>query len=314
MSIRYKMQAGDDDDDDDDDESKPRMGPIEWNAYVNRNCERLWFIIKNNPSIYDLPHPLQEKEERKEEEEKKLPIDMSTNSNDGDGNLVVDTRPLVLAVDIECTGARAPIGAVIAVGASVVSPDLQEMRSMLVSGYIPNVTPMEPRCWNEFWSKNTAILDKLVYTGSDPQTPESLGKMMIEKFQSFRAEWEAFAKAAGRELILCTDSPAFDVSWLNAMIEEHIPAGSPMSMPLLYNASDGGYEGVVDVHSMQRGWLAAMDPAGTGPLWKRFSERYAVPEKLKAHTHMPDEDAYGIAFEMQAMLAVQRGRIGRRDL
>ena len=72
---------------------------------------------------------------------------------------------LVLAFDIERSGSTDEYDT-IAIGASVVDENLEELDSLLLLNYRPNETQFEDRCWEQFWSKHQEILDKLEYTGT----------------------------------------------------------------------------------------------------------------------------------------------------
>lgn len=67
---------------------------------------------------------------------------------------------LVLAFDIERSGAFMR-HQTIAIGASVVNEDYQELDSFLACNYRPTETVFEERCRSEFWANNQHILKRL---------------------------------------------------------------------------------------------------------------------------------------------------------
>ena len=67
---------------------------------------------------------------------------------------------IVLAFDIERSDTF-DCHNTIGIGACVVDENLKELDSLLLEGFIPTFVDFEPRCWEQFWSKNQNKLMKL---------------------------------------------------------------------------------------------------------------------------------------------------------
>lgn len=226
---------------------------------------------------------------------------------------------IVLAFDIERAGATAEYDT-IAIGASVVDENLKELDRLFLPGYIKNVTKFEPRCWDEFWSKNLDQLELIKYERSEcgselersecGEDNEAVQKEMIENFQEFRAKWELRAKASGAKFQIVSDNNVFDGGFINNMIFKHLPG----TLPLPYTASfPQEYSSFFETHSQQKGLLTAVDPEFKSDwgLSKRISELYNVPECTVVHDHHPCNDAYTIAYEQHVLNGIRDGRYKR---
>jgi hypothetical protein len=89
----------------------------------------------------------------------------------------------------------------------------------------------------------------------------------------------------------------------------------PDVMQMPYNWTDGEYGALYDVHQTQRGFLLAHDPQWATKYWgltKAIEATWEVPKKMLEHTHLPHEDAYGIAFDLQVLDAISLGRLKKR--
>jgi hypothetical protein len=222
--------------------------------------------------------------------------------------------PLVLAFDIERSGGGG-VHETIAIGASVLDATFRELDTLFLPCYFPpgssEPSVFEKRCWDEFWCSNKDVLDKLVYTGGLCKAARQTE--MIEAFQAFRVKWEAKAlQETQTMLILASDNPVFDGGYINSLIGAHLPSGT---LPIPYTATfPQAYRPFVGVHDMQGGMLMAIDPARTDS-WGhscRVAQLYGLPPARKKHTHLPDEDAYTIAYDLQVLYGIQAGRITRR--
>jgi len=133
---------------------------------------------------------------------------------------------------------------------------------------------------------------------------------MIQEFQSFRARWEKYAKDKQINFLLVSDNNIFDGGFINELIFKHLPT----TLPIPYSASTGNYEAFFETHSVQKGFLMAVDPSyqDNWGLSNRISELFDIPEPDKKHDHNPANDAFSIAFEQQVLFAIQEGSIKRR--
>lgn len=227
----------------------------------------------------------------------------------------VHIEMIVLAFDIERSGANSARGKkpnhTIAIGASVVSDEFKELDNLFLPMYLPDLVEFEPRCWDEFWSKNTAVLEQLKYAGEDVNLREEVESEAIKEFQAFRAKWETYADEHNMGFELASDNNVFDGGFINELINTYT-----LDLPIPYTASTAGqkYRPFWETHAQQRGLLMSVDPAfnANWGLTKRIAELYDVPDMVKFHDHLPHHDAYTIAFEQQVLLGIRDGRIKRR--
>jgi hypothetical protein len=214
---------------------------------------------------------------------------------------------ITLAFDIERSGATNKYDT-IAIGASVLNEEFKELDSLLLLGYVENKTQFEPRCWTEFWSENTNMLNTLKYTGELKYVDRQ--KEMIEQFQAFRSKWELFCKENDHELLLVSDNCVYDGGFINNMIYQYLPD----TLPIPYSASDQTYESFHGTDCVLRGILKIIDPTYKSE-WgftKRIEELFELPEKRVTHDHNPANDAYCIAFDYQVSNAISNGKIKLR--
>lgn len=211
---------------------------------------------------------------------------------------------LVLAFDLELPGPLMS-SQVIAIGASVVDENFQQKEALFLPCYFPDSTQFDTDTWDEFWSKHEDKLELMTYEG--PLSKCERMHEVIREFQAFRAKWETMDP----DLKLVSDNVVFDGTHVNELIRKYLPE----TKPLLYRASDGKRGYVEDTHSMQKGFLMAVDPTFNKKrgFTKRIQELYEVPEFDIVHDHLPHHDAYTIACEYQTLIAIREGRIERRS-
>ena len=202
---------------------------------------------------------------------------------------------VILAFDLERAGATVEYDT-IALGASVIDEKGNELANLFIPGYFPEKTKFEERCWDEFWSKNTDILDLLKYEGE--LSPVEVEKEMITNFHQFRKHWEDFATQNNCEFYLVTDNISFDVTFINLMMFKHLPG----VLPIPYSASSQKYSSVIDICQMARGFAADPNYAkkwGFNDHLDKILEGHLKDAKkvlpLKAKEHKPDIDAHYIA-------------------
>jgi hypothetical protein len=221
---------------------------------------------------------------------------------------------LVLAFDIERSGSGSEHHT-IAIGASVVTEEFEEIDSLFLPMYSPKNTVFEPRCFDEFWSKHLDILEQLRYPeqGSYPAPRDEIECDAVHKFQEFRKRWEKYVDENEMKLELVTDNNVYDGGYMNALISEHTKC---LTIP--YSTSRE-YSPFWDVFSQQRGLLMVVDPdfKGDWGLTKRIFELYDIPSApipgpVKQPDHLPHHDAYCIACDQQVLLGIRDGSIKRR--
>lgn len=246
---------------------------------------------------------------------------------------------ITLAFDIERSGGRAQ-DETFAIGASVVDEDGKELGSLCLKGYFPGLTKFEPRCWDEFWSKNAEILktlendDDLFQDGTgDLAIPQEVMKnapaelkhsswprRAIEGFHAFRTHWELKAKAEGWKLETVSDNKVYDGGFINDLYAKYMVGDGSTVMPLPYSASDEppAYKKFRETHSEQRGLLIAVDPESVGKRGQSLSNRVeelfdcSSVQNVHPHDHNPAHDAYSIAREAVILNGIAGGRIQLR--
>lgn len=212
-------------------------------------------------------------------------------------------KTITLGFDIERSGAT-DTSNTIAIGASVVDNDFTELDNLFLPGYIPGETTFETKCYDEFWSKNLDILSKLEYKGTKCKKDREFE--MIQEFQDFRGKWEKIASENNWKLETVSDNNVFDGGFINHLIFKNLIG----SMPLPYS-TNGSYKPFWETHSMQRGLLIAVDPnfKDDWGFTKRIAELYEIPKMVRNHDHLPNNDAYTIAFDNQVLLGIRDGNI-----
>lgn len=215
---------------------------------------------------------------------------------------------ITLAFDIERAGSTDKYDT-IAIGASVIDEDLNELDSLFLPAHFPKETVFEDRCWNQFWSKpeNLKVLETLEYNGKLSKTARE--SEIIEEFQNFRRKWERYCQDNHKKLELVCDNNVYDAAFINLLIYDNLDA-----LPIPYTADKQEYSAFWETHAMQRGFLFAVDPAYNSDwnLFKRISELYNIPLPQKQHDHNPANDAYVIAYEHQILQGIKQGKYQRK--
>lgn len=241
-------------------------------------------------------------------------------------------RFLVLAYDVEATGVG---GHVIAIGASVVDDHLVERDSFRACCFKPNEAHFELDCIEGFWlgtelgvfrdyrDAKPVAADALAYTPRDvlreiaAQTPPVIAQShaelhAIDGFIAFVEKWGKLALAEKFTLMICSDNTAFDTCWINTLLAKYRPDVKPFP----YSFLTGNYGKHYDVHQLQIGELRHHDSAWVQKYWgatKAINEIWDVPKMTKQHNHMPDFDAYTIAFDMVVLNLITLGVIKKRS-
>ena len=112
----------------------------------------------------------------------------------------------------------------------------------------------------------------------------------------------------GAAFELITDNNVFDGGFINLMIFNHLPK----VMPIPYSASSPQeYSTFFETTSQQRNLLMMVDltfkPDSLWGLSARIFELYDVPPCPVKHTHLPDEDAFTIAYDQQILHGIHAG-------
>jgi hypothetical protein len=205
---------------------------------------------------------------------------------------------IVLAFDIERAGATREYDT-IAIGAVVMDSNYNELGRYYFDCYYPETT-FEPRCYEQFWSKNQNILEKMLYTG--PQSKNEREKEMICGFFEFRKKWEQYAETNNMNYYLVSDNNVFDGGFINELMFKHMSD----KLPIPYNASKQEYDTFYETHSIMKGFLLNQRINKEWNLFEEIAKTINVPKCVVNHDHNPANDAYVIAFEMVCLLNYAR--------
>lgn len=225
------------------------------------------------------------------------------------------SRTVVLAFDIERTGA-CRWNETIAIGASVVNEKFEQIDQFLYCAYDDQAEKSwEERCWKEFGEKNKDVIESIKANTSTSLSPDGLRVDMIDKFVEFVAKWEKKAKEEGFRLERVTDNSPFDVHFLNDLIHKWDPARKPFPYTM---SSPQEYSTLIETHSLTKGLLMMYGFfSAKGPefvdkdwgMWPAVQELWDVGKPDITHDHMPNHDAYTIAWEFQKLAAIAKGEI-----
>lgn len=211
---------------------------------------------------------------------------------------------LILAFDIEKAGQRAS-DPILALGAIVMDQNFNEIDSLFLPCYFPNDTKFDQKCWDEFWSTKSDLLNKIKYEG--PMTQHDRIRDVIKSFQEFRARWETFALRNNIDYYFVSDTNVNDAEAINQAIHNYFPD----DMPIPFSASKKEYSDFINVSDFQRGFLMAIDPNFNGQwgMTQRIIDLFEVPPRARKVDHNPVNDAYGIAYDFNVLLGIKNKRI-----
>ena len=226
----------------------------------------------------------------------------------------VTTKTVTVAFDIETSGSSFVDNNIIAIGASAMDENFNELESLRLNGFLSGQVIFEPKTWDEYWSKNLILLESFVYQG-EFNTADSVEAWMIRQLQAFRKKYELYAQEIGAKYFFVSDNNVFDGGFVNCGIL-HLGEIRANAMPIPYSASTGDYSAFFETTSMQKGFLLGIDPE-FDPFAKwgfsnRIAQLYDVPSQVKQHDHSPENDAYSIAYDFNVLLAIRQGRIKKR--
>lgn len=240
----------------------------------------------------------------------------------------------ILAFDVETPGCHDPL---FAVGAVVLNTETDEVVARLKAyNYDPSYVTFEPRCW-DFWGKpsQAEVLRAMTVRHASKDDFDASQKSMVRSFFAFKTEWQS---KLGSRLMIITDTAGFDQEVMNtalvacgleneymplpynngarrrwtredsARLAERDPSGVK---PLLRSQVTTAPYGLIrSSTSMMHGFLLARGiVAFDEPVWgvsKKFYNAFPDLPKPPVHSHLPDEDAHGIAHTLSQMLKVSR--------
>lgn len=219
----------------------------------------------------------------------------------------VFSNVIALCWDIEAVGFE-----VIGIGVAVM--DVAEDKVLdkkLIKGYYPS-RPMDKRSWDEFWSKNTKVLDLLAVEKGGLSFIQNQSRMIHELLE-FVIEAERLAKSLGKQFHIVSDNKVFDIGLINRMIAEHYDGDLQFPYSPLARSEDSfNYMGYFyELQSMQRTLLCLHAP-GWAPTneWgytEKVRELWGIPEPPIKHDHNPVNDAISQLYEYQAMQRIFDG-------
>jgi len=205
---------------------------------------------------------------------------------------------LVIAFDIECTGAQAPFQhAIAAVGFCVALVDKKKKSPHIVEKkrFTFKVHPhqFEERCMTQFWN---TLPDKVrgdLLEGKDPLHPPTDTIHNVYAFLKYYTDFynKKIRDRDSMKLVWLTDNPAYDAGILNAALASH-------GYQPLHLIADR-YVGITDSGSIKRVISQRIDlPGETGSsdhTWEVYRDLYFRIGKETEHVphdHYPENDAH----------------------
>lgn len=110
-----------------------------------------------------------------------------------------------LGLDVETTGQHLSKNAMIAMAFSILDSDAKIVDEFKACMFIPQGTCWEERCKREFWMHHFELLDRISQEAILP----------IDAMNYFVIWLDDMDIKYGKNLILLTDNPQFDVAWVN---------------------------------------------------------------------------------------------------
>lgn len=213
-----------------------------------------------------------------------------------------DIPKVIIAFDIEARGPSAIRHGILAIGwcvrlandFSIIERDFVALEELIPGQFF------EPRCYNEFWSKNRGILEKL----SREVIP---ARDAIAKFYDMLVTMGKKYK-----VILITDNPAFD-AWMLQYYMDYF-GYPPLHYESLPDKQYGGYRTVHDTNSYARGVMEwdYLTPTPKGGKDKQIKEKFQL-DIVSIPTHLPHDDAEYISeFHLRLMQKVTERSKKRR--
>ena len=188
---------------------------------------------------------------------------------------------VILAIDLELSGCQLDKDNIVAIGWCALHATTGEVAnqgciSLLT---IPGRRAFEPRCLEQFWRKNTALLLQFTAAAVAPE----LG---IARFFEVLDELDR-----DYEVRIVSDNPSCDIAWLDFYASRFLDR-----KPICYkNNDDRGWRPVYDTDSFAR--AAAKIPYRTADTYNSdvMATLNIKPEMIPPHTHNPMQDALSIA-------------------
>lgn len=171
-----------------------------------------------------------------------------------------------IVIDVESNGSSVKKNSMFALGGVA----MEVTTKSVLGGFAYNVeetsgTEMEPRCWDEFWSKNKQMYDHL----HEEQTTE---KNMVLQLVEFVKKIENM----GKQIMFASDCSVYDWKWVDTAILNHESIN-----PLGYTA--------MDIYS----YAAGMFKEPRHSVWKTIEKLRGSTLHVDSvnHDHNPFNDA-----------------------
>lgn len=207
-----------------------------------------------------------------------------------------------IAFDIETSGAFLPYAriaaypnSILSIGVCVIDVPLADPTQYHVQHeeyivlHIPDDSQFEPECWTGFWSKPSprggADCLKVLRAHEDANQAKT-DKEAATWVWNTLLKWQAF----DGKVRLCSDNPAFDLSWLDYLTGSQLNGIRPISQYKVTADNDGSrprYSMPLDISSAGEAILYAR--GYPKPLWKK---RWEISNTIQTpHDHLPHHDA-----------------------
>lgn len=177
-------------------------------------------------------------------------------------------RVAIFAFDIETRGKSATRNGIVSCGVFIGTPDGQCLLKTRWNVAKALGQSMEPRCEQEFWSKNEGLLEEL---SKDPLGPAEFAREFRRTLDQLDSKFD--------DVYLVSDNPTFDAGFINYYLDQ---AGLDS---MQYKADGRTYRSVHDSDSYARGFMKY----GFDRPW--ISDKDLGVPLPDAPAHYPENDA-----------------------
>lgn len=205
-------------------------------------------------------------------------------------------KKIFVAVDIETTGAFMVQNAINSIGFWIgdeFGTDISSKKfnievtwPAIVNGEIINYGDFEPKCWNEFWSKQSSEIIEKCKSGA--VSKEEAWKQIREFIDNLEIQFPENS----HQIVFVTDNGSFDIAFINYGLEMNTGRA-----PMRYSSS-GKYR---QIHQADDAFKTLPKSLNVSE-WKRI-------EGIVKHDHDPVNDAHAI-YLMAVSAAAYKKSIG----
>jgi len=263
------------------------------------------------------------------------------------------SNTLIQTFDFEGSGAFPRYHPAVAIGITTLHDGNLHSKTVLSACHEGLLGMFEPRCWTQFWLEFPSVLNDLMRPPPPLEDPDLYFRQMAIGFVDITRQNEAFAIDKNLAFTIGNDNQAYDAFLLQRLLEqfnqdilkaypdylEKLTAqpeglkpkpGLEFFYPLPWSFLTPGKYGACRLVDFSNKMEGACDMAialvktftgidlEAGPKlgkWELLNQIFDIPpapEKFE-HDHLPDNDAYVIAWQAFVMDEIKKGNIKLRD-